>query len=387
MKNTKQIAETVFKRRDEERRKLILRNKRIKTLAIGATTACIVCVGAFTAHSLGSESKKYTSPDEDMLISESVPTQSDVYTTNNASGSTRQSVTTPDDKPTTAIASTSALAETSTNKTTTKADKITAASTSQRTDASTAGSASTTKKIFVTTTAAETVIEPKWDEKTIAVQFMEFELNGKRYVTKNTRLTNETGEKLGAVTMTGYDIYEDKTHTINADIYSISGISSECAAAVKFEGTNGYYAYINGDFHPQTLGELADALDLNGNMSFGELYLSDERTHTSSYDRTIIMDALSEFGTAVNSENGNYFKHKKIFSISTNLDVLGISNKSFAFTEDGYITTNILEWGYSFYIGEDKADEIAEKFGIYDIEPTSSFSEYLPQEQIDIVEE
>ena len=61
--------------------------------------------------------------------------------------------------------------------------------------------------------------------------------------------------------------------------------------------------------------------------------------------------------------------HKKRVSLSTNLDLLNITNKSMAFTEDGYLITNILEQQYTFYVGE---DEISNLMSLLEISQSDS---------------
>ncbi len=45
-------------------------------------------------------------------------------------------------------------------------------------------------------------------------------------------------------TIEGEDIYEDKIHIINAEVFSINDISSECVVAAKFNGYANCYVYI-----------------------------------------------------------------------------------------------------------------------------------------------
>ena len=44
-------------------------------------------------------------------------------------------------------------------------------------------------------------------------------------------------------------------------------------------------------------------------------------------------------------------------NISINFELLGYKNISIGITEDGYITTNILDTGKAFFIGPEKATE------------------------------
>ncbi len=60
----------------------------------------------------------------------------------------------------------------------------------------------------------------------------------------------------------------------------------------------------------------------------------------------------------------DYSHHKNIVSFSAGIPILGVNNKSIALTDDGYLITNIMEYGYSFYIGEEKVNEFCKQIGI-----------------------
>ena len=122
-----------------------------------------------------------------------------------------------------------------------------------------------------------------------------------------------------------------------------------------------------------------DALKLNDTISFGAL-TPDDRTLVTDYDRDVLTELLNEYRDCATLFD--YTGHRKLFSVSANVDMLGISNKSFAVTEDGYITTNIMEWGYAFYIGEERAKEIADRLGIDNIERDTTPYTFDPQEEV-----
>ncbi len=148
---------------------------------------------------------------------------------------------------------------------------------------------------------------------------------------------------------------------------------------MKFDGYDNYYVYINREYSPATLGELVDALKLNDTISFGAL-TPDDRTFVTDYNNYFISGLLNEYRDCATLFD--YVGHRKLFSVSASVDILGINNKSLAITEDGYITTNIMERGYPFYIGEDKAKEIAYRLGIDNIERDTTPQDFDPQEEV-----
>lgn len=377
MKNTEQIAETVLRIRDAEQEKLKLRNHHIKRVTAGASSLLIFCAVILAIRNLNASQGKIPTIDNNHVIDTETSSTGEENIRNESTGAERQTESTgnvvkdststenqkfkidPTEK------STSALATESNNETVGRepAENNTSPAEQQTEDVS-----------------SEAIIEPKWNERTLPTQFMEFDMNGIGYNTKDHIIEGSyIGGFLGTVTMEGQDVYEDKIHSINAEVISINGISNNCAVAVKFNGYDNYYVYINREYSPATLGELVDSLKLNDTISFGAL-TPDDRTLVTDYDRDVLTELLDEYRDCATLFD--YTGHRKLFSVSASVDILGISNKSLAITEDGYITTNIMERGYAFYIGEDKAKEIAYRLGIDNIERDTTPQDFDPQEEV-----
>ncbi len=211
-------------------------------------------------------------------------------------------------------------------------------------------------------TTEEWAEEPKWDDRTIAERFLEFTLDGYAYVSRVSKIgTEKMSEKLCDARITGYDYYTDTAHHADVQVYRIAGIAEECAVAVRFPHIDEGYVYTSRDYFPETLGDLMDALHLTEEISFHSLNPAQGKSKTE-FDRGLLMDLLNDHRELPRIEYDSY--HKPLFSVSTNVDILGITNKSLKITEDGYLTTNIMEWGYAFFIGEEAAAEIAQAFGI-----------------------
>ena len=377
MKNTEQIAETVLKIRDAEQKKIMLRNRRIKRVTAGTSSLLVFCAVILAVRNLNTSQGKIPTIDNNHVIDTETSSTGEENIRTESTGAERQTESTgnvvkdststenqkfkndPTEK------STSALATESNNETVGR----------EQVEINTSPAEQQTEDI-----GNENAIIPKWNERTLPTQFMEFELNGIGYNTKNHIIEGSyIGGFLGTVTMEGQDIYEDKIHSINAEVFSINDFSSECAVAVKFDGYDNYYVYINRDYSPATLGELVDALKLNDTISFGAL-TPDDRTFVTDYNKYFISGLLNEYRDCATLFD--YVGHRKLFSVSASVDILGINNKSLAITEDGYITTNIMERGYAFYIGEDKAKEIAYRLGIDNIERDTTPQDFDPQEEV-----
>ena len=164
--------------------------------------------------------------------------------------------------------------------------------------------------------------------------------------------------------MSGYDIYEDKTYTVDAKVYSIKNINSECAVAVKIGDEDVYYVFVNVWYTPKTLGDFMTDIDIKNTVSFGKAYIDIyeynelSTSHTTiiyaDFDDDVIWDMLDGVKDAEFTE---YNKPYDRIGVETNLPLLGYKNISFCITPDGYIITNILSTQKCFYIGEDKFDK------------------------------
>ena len=208
----------------------------------------------------------------------------------------------------------------------------------------------------------ETAVEKQWDAKTIDEQFLSFRQNETEYVSRSKQVpADQTGAYLYDVVITGQDIYNDEMHTANAKVYRIKGIAPDCAVAVRFQGYSTYYSYTSFNYNPATLGEFADALNLTNTLTFGTVYRADGAS-LDSYDAAVPRSVLEDCRDCKRVEDET--SYNIVFGASVSVDLLGIKNKSMRFTEDGYLTTNLMEQRYTFYIGEDKVQEIAAAIGL-----------------------
>lgn len=223
-------------------------------------------------------------------------------------------------------------------------------------------------------TQNETIIIPRWDEMDLTGQYGSFEYDGREYNANGAKLGDYTlGEPLGSIMLKGYDIYEDKEYEAKGEIYSIEGISAECALALWFTEPAGteYYIYINSWYTPQTLGQFMEDLNfyeglratrigqlrlLDGSGTGGGLSADMEYT-TAVPSRELLLEQLSEYRDLENV----YERDNEKFNWATTFMSFGVTvplsggEVSIWITENGYLVTNIFETGKAFYLGRDAA--------------------------------
>ncbi len=145
-------------------------------------------------------------------------------------------------------------------------------------------------------------------------------------------------------------------HTTTVDIFSLEGFSTELAIGVKFENDDRIYTYVNNSYQPETLGEFLEAVDYDNTVTYGGITL---------YQGTVF---------PVNNENFKDIKkyllskddaeNVRDLTVSVNCVTasiycreLGIENKAFKISEDGYISTNLIGYRYVFYVGKETVAE------------------------------
>lgn len=199
----------------------------------------------------------------------------------------------------------------------------------------------------------------KWDEKDSAEKFSIIKIKDTEYsVASKTVPADKVAGKITSLTVLGKDEYTASEYAAKAEIYGIKNISSDCAAAVKYENEDKYYICRNAYYTPETLGQFADDLDLKNTLDFGAVYGTQKQNGKSSdveyygWDKEKIWELLFSDQSAKAVKDYDSVQIETAIDISINLQLLGYENISLAVSRDGYIKTNILDTGKAFYIGK-----------------------------------
>ncbi len=211
----------------------------------------------------------------------------------------------------------------------------------------------------------------KWDELTIEHQYDELYFGDVTYNSTAHKVDQaDLGKELGEYTLAGFDCYEDKLHEMQAKCYEIKGISTECIVAVEL-GDGRYFSYTNSYYKPQTLGDFADDLGLLENTTIGYAHYEWYDKKNDKYENVtfeedildsdiweiLLTDETREI-PAVDNVDSMWLVNEISFSISS--EKLGFDNISIGMTKDGYLTTNILNTGKAFFLGEEKCKELVD---------------------------
>lgn len=220
------------------------------------------------------------------------------------------------------------------------------------------------KRIPITQSTENGASIPEWEDLGISQQYSELIFKSKTYYGTIWKIDKDKlGSSVGTETLSGQDNYTEEIKHEDGTIYSIKDIATECAVAIKFNGDKDYYVYRNSSYKPNTLGQLIHDLDLHNNMSFGSVwydYQKDNGEYATiefvNLQNHIVWDMLLSDENTTNVKDFDSMQFNSIMSVSVNIPVLGYENISLSVTDNGYLTTNILDTGKAFYIGEDKVN-------------------------------
>ena len=220
----------------------------------------------------------------------------------------------------------------------------------------------------------ETSIEWRWEDMTDDERYTNLDLDGETYHMRGT-VKSYLGEWLESGEAYGFAWDQDNArHGIPCEIYALTFSPDHSVVAVQFEGSSEVYRFEREREYdpPKTLGELIETRKLPEVLPLTNLYHERWDGGSSKYDNFALSaehsDAvwamLEKYGDAPFTENSfeesfnihHYDKERIGFSATS--EVLGIRNLSFAVNDNGYIITNIEQYGYNYFIGVDAAREI-----------------------------
>ena len=214
---------------------------------------------------------------------------------------------------------------------------------------------------FLTPVSGETEMAWPWEYKTPLERYPGVTLDGVSYGTRDREIGEALlGEALGTCTATGYDVYTGISHSAEFEARAIRGVDPGQLVAVELEGTWAVFLR-DGLPVPATLGAWMDACSLPENLRL-ETFCTKEGYETIGWylaesDETV-WQILSECRNAPGSTDDWSLGDRRYISFSVTSEALGVYKKVLSVTEDGYLLTNLMEYGYVFEIGEDAAGRI-----------------------------
>jgi len=204
-----------------------------------------------------------------------------------------------------------------------------------------------------------------WPEEYLEVfnKYYLTEIDGVTYdINSGFELSEEyIGDEIGVYTFSGVDEITGKNREKEFCVYDIKNVESRQFIAVKMEGE--FYPLMKESyFEPKTLSELLNTANFPEILQFGKFSLNGTGPDAMHYvlnDDEYIWKILEdcEKSPFVADENWSSVDKPSI-NFTVTIDNLGIYKHSITITEDGFLHTNIYNWGYLFEIGEEAAKKI-----------------------------
>ncbi len=205
-----------------------------------------------------------------------------------------------------------------------------------------------------TALASEVAIEWPREYQTPTEKYTVVSFNGVQYRTRANEIKKDLLEKkLGQGDSSGSDK--------KSDVWKIKNVDGSQLTAVDIEGT--FVVFMNNDpAIPATFKEFYDGYGLSQTLKL-DTYCEKEGYGKGDWFKTdagqYVTDALADCGDApLVSADGAHFADKYGITFTATSEALGVYKKTFIITEEGYLCTNIAEYGYTFEIGKEKANEI-----------------------------
>ncbi len=205
-------------------------------------------------------------------------------------------------------------------------------------------------------------VEWPWKYKTAPEKYSLIKYNTFDYIPSGEISEDKLGESLGICTGMGTDSYTDKIHTEIFKAREIKGISKLRLIAVEMEGK--FYVCKNQNVKkPSTFGGLLDVYNLNEVLPLSRFTVCEgykEKNYYKIADDDYIWQVLSECRDAKAYGNPDSWDRgeRNYLSFTATSEELGAYKKVFYITEDGYVSTNVFEYAYVYFIGEEAAGKI-----------------------------
>ena len=216
----------------------------------------------------------------------------------------------------------------------------------------------------VNVSSGETAIIWPWEYQTITEQFGTLTMENTEYRIRGMGISEELlGEELGSYPARGYDHYTEQEYTKEFEVRTIRGIADRQLVAVNMEGD--YYVFARDEYAPPaTFGELLEIYNLQNilpMLKFTHYEGTDSKGYFALEEDSEIWKVLSECTEAPFIEDDGFNRtDRNHLSFTATSEALGVYKRVVYITEDGYFVTNVFDYSYKYFIGEEKAARIIE---------------------------
>ncbi len=200
-----------------------------------------------------------------------------------------------------------------------------------------------------------------WKNLSIDKKYNNVSYKNSEYYNNSTKITGaHIGEKIGKVTATGTDPYNNEKHTKEVTIYRIKTISDDCAVAVKFEESKDFFVYVNRFCNFENLGEIVEKLSLDKNLKVVTGFYRENDVSQIRYDN---LDNSLVLNMLRNNKNLKALEEPDEILLSDILFEIQISpvassaGNTISVSKKGYLLVNVFHTQHIFFIGKENAEK------------------------------
>lgn len=200
-----------------------------------------------------------------------------------------------------------------------------------------------------------------WEALTVSEQYTEMTFQGQRYQSRGQAVDESLLEgPAGVCEAVGYDEYTEERHQRSFDVYRIRGLQKEQLAAVEMDGA--YYVFLRDEYRePETLGELLDSYNLKENVELERFSIRGENGKEQYYaleDDGALWELLTLCKEAESVSGAEDKDGGEVISFTVTSEPLGVYKRVLEVSEEGILSTNLLDRGFAFDIGKKAAGEL-----------------------------
>lgn len=143
-------------------------------------------------------------------------------------------------------------------------------------------------------------------------------------------------------------------------VYDMVHVSRKSAIAAQIGEDSSYYVYLNNGYRPSDIEHMIDELNLRGYLRVAGDCTAEGR-HYTDVDRALVWYVFTSEAKLPNLDEEPSGDTAVEFNVS--VPVFGKESCTVRVTTDGYIVTDIVTTGATFYIGEERVAEIIQCIG------------------------
>jgi len=212
--------------------------------------------------------------------------------------------------------------------------------------------------------------ERPWEKMPLSERYREFDYQGRTYSVRAVVSADRAGEKLADVNVKGEHPFTGEVHETAAELFRFNAYTEEAAVLIRFSESPDYYAAADLFYAPKTLGDFLEGINAEETLLVPGYtdylwYDTENQAHRivfEGFTKEYLMSYLMKYADAPGEDMMSMLQKGRANNISYMTCRVGEvefnrPNASFWFTRTGYLSTNLIDAGYSFYVGEEAVQQ------------------------------